>query len=76
MNVYGYVNQNIDRIKREASFGLIPVSVLRHWEIYSRFDVHKKMNQSITDAVTLTSADMRCCESTVYKIIKRMEQPI
>ena len=76
MTVYGYVNLNIERIKHEVTLGLMPVSVLRHWEIYSRFDAHKKMNRNMTDAVTLTSADMRCCESTIYKVIKKMEQPV
>lgn len=76
MTVYGYINQNIERVKREVTFGIVPVSILRHWEIYSRFDAHKKMKQTITNAVTLTSADMRCCESTIYKIIKKMEQTV
>ena len=76
MQLYGYVNTNIDRIRREVNLGIVPCSVLRHWEIYSRFDAYKKMNNSIVDAVLFTAGDMHCCESSVFKIIRKMEQTV
>lgn len=76
MHLYAYLNANIERIRREVALGIIPCSVLRHWEIYSRFDAYKKMNYSVVDAVLFTSNDMRCCESSVFKIIHKMEQAV
>ena len=76
MQLYNYVSANIDRIRREVTLGIVPCSVLRHWEIYSRFDAYKKMNHSVVDAVLFTANDMRCCESSVYKIINKMEQSV
>lgn len=72
--LYAYINQNIDRIRHEVTLGIVPCSVLRHWEIYSRYDAYKKMNYAVSDAVLNTSSDMRCCESLVFKIVKKMEQ--
>ena len=74
MNIYGYINANIDRLRHEAALGLVPCSVLRHWEIYSRYDAHKKMQQGVTLAVLHTATDMHVSENTVYKIIKQMER--
>ena len=75
MTLYTYINTNIERIRHEVTLGIVPVSVLRHWEVYSRFDAYKKMQHPVVDAVLFTAGDMRCCESTVYKIINKMEQP-
>jgi hypothetical protein len=76
VNVYGYINHNIDRVKYEITLGLMPTSILRHWEIYSRFDAYKKMGFTVVDAVLYTANEMRCCESSVFKVIKRMEAQV
>jgi hypothetical protein len=76
MNLYGYINDNIDRIRRETRLGLMPTSNLRHWEIYGRYDAHKKMGCGKCDAVLNTSGDMRVSERVIFKIIKKMEQQV
>jgi len=76
MTLYTYINQNIDNIRREVHLGIVPTSVLRHWEIYSRYDAMKKMGFTVCDSVQKTGTDARMCESTIYKIIKRMETTI
>jgi predicted sugar kinase len=76
MRLYAYLNQNIDRIKREVCMGLMPCSILRHWEIYSRYDAYKKMQNTTVNSVLNTAQDMRVSERVVFKIIKRMETEI
>lgn len=76
ITLYAYINTNIDRIRHEVRLGLIPCAVLRHWEIYSRFDALKKMGFGVCEAVLTSAADARMSESSIYKIIKRMETKI
>jgi hypothetical protein len=74
LNRYQYINQNIERIKREVRFGERPVSVLRHFEIYSRYDYYRKTGEKICDAVLFTGEDLTVNESWINKIRKSMEQ--
>lgn len=76
MNVYAYVNSNIERVRYEVKLGIIPCSLLRHWEVYSRYDAYKKMGHNVVDAVLYTSSDMRACERSVFGIIKKMEKKV
>ena len=74
MTLYRYINKNLTRIRHEAAIGLIPCSVLRHWEIYSRYDAYRKADVSASIAVLHTATDMQVTEDCVYKIIRKMEQ--
>jgi len=76
MRLYAYINQNIDRIKREVCMGIMPCSILRHWEIYSRYDAYKKMRHTTVESVLFAASDMRVSERIVFKIIKKMEQEV
>ena len=76
MNRYQYINQNIERIKKDVRLGLIPVSVLRHYEIYSRYDYYRKTGEKICCAVLFTSEDMTVNESWINKIRKSMESEV
>lgn len=76
MTFYQYININIDRIRAEIKIGLIPSAILRHWEIYSRYDLHRKMGASVTTAVEYTSDDMRVSIGMVYRIIQKMKTDI
>jgi Mor family transcriptional regulator len=76
MTLYAYINANIDRIRHEVRLGLMPCAVLRHWEIYSRYDALKKMGFNVCEAVLTAAADARMSESSIYKIIKRMETEV
>ena len=74
MTLYTYLSENITRVKRETRLGIMPCSILRHWEIYSRYDVYKKMNNSKVQSVLNTSCDMKVSERLIFRIIKKMEQ--
>jgi hypothetical protein len=76
MTLYAYINNNITRIRHEAAIGLIPCAVLRHWEIYSRYDAYRKMQHSTCIAVLHTATDMRVSERFVFAIIKKMERKV
>jgi hypothetical protein len=76
LNRYQYINQNIERIKREVKLGLIPVSILRHYEIYSRYDYYRKTGEKVCCAAMFTSEDLTVNEGWVHKIKKSMEKEI
>ena len=73
MKVYTYINTNIDRIKSEIKIGLMPPSILRHWEIYSRFDYYRRAGNDVVSSVLYASSDMRTSERTIFRIVKQME---
>jgi hypothetical protein len=76
MTVFAYISTNLDRMRREAALGLVPCSIFRHWEIYSRYDTYRKMQHSTVMAVLHTATDMHVSESSVFKIIKKMEREV
>jgi hypothetical protein len=76
MTLYDYINQNLTRIRHEATIGLIPCAVLRHWEIYSRYDAYKKTQRATCIAVLHTATDMCVSERFVFAIIKKMEREV
>lgn len=76
MTLYEYINTNFDRIRYETKIGLIPISILSHWEIYSRFDAFRKRGLPVSDAVMFTEMEMKVSDSTVYKVKKQMESTI
>ncbi len=76
MTFYQYINANIDRIRVEIRMGLITTSILRHWEIYSRFDYYRRAGNNVRSAVLYTSADLRISNRGVFRIVKRMESNV
>jgi hypothetical protein len=76
MILFKYVSDNIERIRKETRMGLMPSSILRHWQIYGRFDYYKKAGNNTINAVFYASEDMKVSESCVYKIMKTMETEI
>lgn len=73
MTLYQYINHDIDRIRKEIKLGLIPCGLLRHWKVYSKYDIYRKMGHTVFEAVVFTSLDMRTSERSVFRTIKRME---
>ena len=79
MNRFAYINKNIlspDGIKKQIKLGILPSSVIRHFEIYSRFDSYKKRGHNISTSIFYTSEDFKIGEWSVYKIKKEMETEI
>jgi hypothetical protein len=73
MTLYEYLTTNIARVKKDTALGIMPCSILRHWEIYSRYDAYKKMKYTVVDSVLNAADDMHVSERIVFKIIKKME---
>jgi type IV secretory pathway component VirB8 len=76
MTMFSYINQNIDRIRYEVKIGLIPCAILKHWQIYSRYDYWKRLNNSTSNSVVLICNEYQVAPSWVYMIIKRMEDKL
>lgn len=76
MTYFNYINSNLERIKYEVDIGLIPILVLRHWQIYSRYDYYRKLKYGVRTSVFYTGEDMKVSENWVYIIIKRMEKEV
>jgi hypothetical protein len=76
MTLFNYISTNIDRVKAEVKAGIIPCSMLSHWEIYSRFDLYKKMGHNTELAVFFVSEERKVKERWVYKIKAKMETEI
>ena len=76
MTLYTYINENIDRIRVEIKAGIIPCSLLRHWEIYSRYHAYLKTGANITTAAIWTGSDFRVSDRWVKYVIKNMEKAI
>lgn len=60
-------------MKSEIKMGIIPCSLLHHWEIYERYDICKKMGDSETMARFHVSEICGVSEATICRVIKKME---
>ncbi len=76
MILYNYLNTNMKRVKYECKIGILPCSILRHWEVYGRYDAAKKMKMNTTDAVYFVAEKMKISVSSIYKIISKMEKEV
>lgn len=77
MTLFAYINTNIDRVKSEIKAGIMPCSILRHWEIYAKYDTYKKMGYTCMISVVYVCDDFKNVNiRTVFRIIKKMEATI
>jgi len=76
MTLFTYINQNIDRIKFDMRIGLISCAIMRHYQIYSRYDYYKRLGNSTCNAVIYCCNDFQVAQSWVYVIIKKMESEL
>lgn len=77
MTVFKYISLNLDTIKLEIRMGLIPPTVLKHWQMYSRFDYYKRLGNKTTDALLYASIDTGINDrSWCFRIKKRMEDEV
>jgi hypothetical protein len=73
---YEYINRNIDHIKLDVKLGIVSYTVIRHWEIYCRFDYYRKLNNPISDAAINAGDDFKISETQIFRIKKDMESEI
>ena len=76
MTLFIYISQNIDRIKFDMRIGLISCTVMKHWQVYSRYDYYRRLNNSKPESVYYVSEDFKTTCKNVYEIIKKMEEEI
>jgi hypothetical protein len=76
MTRFNYINENLERYKYETRIGHYSISILKHFAVYARYDIHRKDGNPVCLAVILTSEDFNICQSGVFKIIKKMEEDI
>ena len=76
MTRFQYINDNLDQVKTEVKMGLVSITVLSHYAIYSRYDYYRKLGNYVGFSVFYTSEDFKILEQTVYKVIKEMEENI
>jgi hypothetical protein len=73
MTKFNYINANLCRIKYEYTIGMIPVTILSHYSIYSRYDYYRKLNNYIGISVQNVAEEFKISNILVRKIIKEME---
>lgn len=79
MTKFEFINNNIltpNGIKDQIKAGIISITVLRHFEIYSRFDYYRKAGNNVSTSIFNVSEDFGVIEGTVYKIKKSMESEL
>ena len=76
MTMFQYINKNIDRIKYEIRIGIISCALLKHWQIYSRYDYYRKIGNIVSCAVEYCCDDFHVTTRWVFSIITKMESEI
>ena len=76
MTRFQYINDNLDQVKTEVKMGLVSITVLSHYAIYSRYDYYRKLGNYVGFSVLFTADSCRVSESLVYKVIKEMEESV
>jgi hypothetical protein len=76
MTLFQYITDNFSNIKEDIKKGLISTSILKHYEIYSRFDYYRKLNNPVTLSVAYTREDFQVSTYCVFKIKKEMESEV
>jgi len=76
MTRFEYISQNIDTIKIMIKIGIISPTILRNWEIYSRFDYYRRIGENVCMSVFFTGNDLKAEERRIYRIKKLMESEL
>ena len=76
MTLYNYISTNYGRIKEDIRYGLISTTIIRHFEVYCRYDYYRKAGNTVSNSVLCTSEDYKCNERWIYKVIKNMERDL
>jgi len=76
MTYFEYLNTNLDRVKYDVKIGLISCTIIKHYQIYSRYDYYRRQKYSVSQAVMFTAEDINVRDHWVYCIIKKMEREV
>ena len=73
---FAYINKNLSHIKEEVLLGIIPCTLIRHVEIYSRYDHYRKRGYNVRDSALYAGLDYQIKERMVFRIINFMETEV
>lgn len=76
MTLFSYINDNIDRIKFDVRIGIISCTIMKHYQIYSRYEYYRRLGNSVCNSVIYCCNDFQVEQRAIYYIIKRMESPV
>ena len=79
MTKFEYINTNIlnpKGIREQVKLGILPASIIRHFELYCRYDYYRKQGYKKYMAVGFISEDYRLHDVTILRIIKNMEREV
>lgn len=76
MTRFEYINSNIEKIKELSKNGLASTSILKHWQIYSRYDYYRKLNNSIEVSGIFVQDEFNITRRWFFIIKKSMENEI
>ncbi|HUX57064.1 MAG TPA: hypothetical protein VMV77_08825 [Bacteroidales bacterium] len=79
MTKFEYINTNIltpAGIREQVKLGILPASIIRHFELYCRYDYYRKQGYKKYMAVGFISEDYRLHDVTILRIIKNMEKEV
>ena len=76
MTKFEYINTNILNpagIREQIKLGILPTKIIRHFEIYCKYDYYRKQGYKKYISVGFASEDYRLHDVTILRIIKSME---
>lgn len=76
MTLFKYVSENFERIKFDIKIGLVSCTVLKHVQVYSKYDYYRRLGHPVGLSVMFVSEDLGVTEGWVYSIIKKMETEV
>lgn len=76
MTMFQYINSNIDHLRYEMKIGIVPCALLKHWQIYCRYDYYRKAGNMVGCSVEYCCDDFNVSANWVFKIIRKMETEI
>jgi len=69
---FDYINKNLSRIKEEVRIGIIPCTIINHFEVYSRYYHYRTRGYNVRDSAFYAGMDYNLKERMVFRIIKEM----
>jgi hypothetical protein len=73
---FEYINKHLDRIRYEVKVGFLPVGIIKHFEVYSRYDQYLKQGYDKSIAILFAGEDLKVSERQIYRIIHIMEEEL
>jgi len=76
MTKFEYINQNIlnpKGIREQVKLGILPASIIRHFELYCRYDYYRKQGYKKYISIGFVAEDYRLHDNTILNVIRSME---